>query len=72
MPDVGPGGPIDAGAKPTATPVELMGAGNAKPFDNGKVRSPAAMSDGDRSLARGSMLRASISDPDSPAAGSRA
>ena len=53
-------------------PGELIGVGTAKPSAEGMDRSAPAMSDGDRSPARGSRLIASIRDPDSPEAGSRA
>src|ERR1700693_937714 len=71
-PDAGPGSPIDADARPIAARFDLIGGGNARPSDDRKERSPPAISDGERSLARGSRPTASIRDPDSPAAGSRA
>ena len=48
MPDAGPGGPIEAVARPTPSPIEVIGGGNARPSDDEKVRSPLVMSDGDR------------------------
>ena len=40
MPDAGPGGPIDAGARPTAAPVELIVAGNVEPVASPVLHRP--------------------------------